>query len=247
MNRYVLALLVLLYATPAFATFPSMVGSATTDTDTVSGTSHTFDLKPSMTVGNLAFIFWFGGASDGSPNTACTGWTVIEDQAGNFGVSHVAALYRVVDGSEGSTVTCTTDLAEVGSSISIEITGQHATTPPEDGNGTFGTSTAPDPESLNPAAWDVEDTLWIAAAGGAGAGPDFTAFPSGFTTNQVDATRTTAGDLAIATKAERIASQDPGAFTLDSSGHWAAMTIAIRPAVAGSSGGVKTFQLLGVQ
>lgn len=250
MKKILLTLAVLVcLARPALANYPAFVGSAVLDTDLVSDTNHTFDIKTGMTNGNLAIIFWGGSGIDGSPNFACTGWTVIEDQITGFGSGHLGIAARIVDGTEGTTVTCTTDVAEVGTSIAVEISGINSSDAITDGDGINGTSGAPNPENLNPATWDVEDTMWIAVA--YVDGPiTITAYPSGFTDNQTNGTATSQGDIALATKNEAVASQDPGAFTAANS-NWAAVTIAIRPSIptGGGGGGAirNTMQLLGVQ
>lgn len=246
----ILFALLLAAAQPAQATYPTMVGSAVLDTDVVSDTNHTFDLKTGMTNGNLAIIFWGGGGIDSSPNFACPGWSVLEDQIVAFGSGHFGIAAKIVDGTEGATLTCTTDLAETGTSISIEITGINTTTAVEDCNGINGSTAAPDPEDCNPSQWDVEDTLWIAAAYIDGP-VTFSAFPSGFTLNQVNGTNVSSGDIAIAMRNETSASVNPPAFTVSSSGNWAAVTLAIRPAIPTGGGGggaaLQRGQLLGVQ
>lgn len=93
---------------------------------------------------------------------------------------------------------------------------------------TNGSSTNPDPPSLNPSSWDVENTLWLALAGNDG-NQAITAAPSGFygLVNGRVAASTGAG-CAGAWLGEATAAKDPAAFTM-STEQWYAGTVGVRP------------------
>jgi hypothetical protein len=102
--------------------------------------------------------------------------------------------------------------------------------------GTVSSGSTPDPPSLNPSNWDVEDTLWLTAVSvdtsrtvtdhsnwdGAGF-TDYADYVSGGNNGAT---------LAIARLESAAASVDPGTITISSSDDWIAATIAIRPAAA---------------
>jgi hypothetical protein len=209
--------------------FPQVSGS-TTSTDTGSDTNHVVSLPASIAAGELLMVFHFGGATDSTPNTAATGWTLLKDRPANFAVGHLACLYKVADGGEGATVTLTTDLAELSSAIAIRISGWHGTSVPEVSTGLAGTGTAPNPDSLTP-SWGVEDTLWIAAVGVTGGVVNVTGFPSNMPDNNLTAANSGQGDVGIATVESAAASFDPNAFA-NTNAHFGTFTIAVRPAAA---------------
>lgn len=90
----------------------------------------------------------------------------------------------------------------------------------------------PDPPSLNPAGWDVEDTLWIAFCANDGdvavtAGPSTPGTWSNFQNDR--STGATGQGIASARSNNASGTVDPGVFTMASE-QWGAETIAIRQA-----------------
>jgi hypothetical protein len=101
--------------------------------------------------------------------------------------------------------------------------------------GATGASANPDPDTLNPASWDVEDTLWRAVCAYDDGRPTISAFPSGYTLNQDgDASGGSGGaGLGGASLQNAVASENPDTFTKTGTGStadWVAWTIAVRPA-----------------
>ena len=90
------------------------------------------------------------------------------------------AGYKFAAGTEsGTNLVHATAQARKASCAVVRITGAHLSTPPEVGTASSGTSTTPDPPSLDPAGWATEQSLWIAMAGITGALASPTV-PSGF-------------------------------------------------------------------
>lgn len=247
--RRILACAVLLWlwaAAPAFAAFPTVAGSCAS-TDTVSDTSHTIDLDctgqfGTIASGDLLIACWHGSAADATPNSALTGWTLLRDVVEGASNGHFVCFYKIATGSEGTSVSGSTDLSERTGNVAYRITSWHGTTPPEASAGRSDASggeagASPNPDSLNPAGWDVEDTLWIAVAGADGASVDFTAYPANYSSNQLETGNSGEGRASGATLEQGSASsEDPGTFTTTNGiNRWGAMTIAVRPSAASAT------------
>ncbi len=182
--------------------------------------THTINLPSGIISGNLLLMLFT--TFDGRAFTPPSGWTTIFSQSNTVTLS---AAYKVADGSEGATTTCTT--ASTGSRsahVTLRITGYQAT--PQSATAT-GSSTGPNPPSLSPSWGTASETLFIA-----GFGNRATSAPSGIPANYADLLSGVNGSGPVAALATRIAtlsSDDPGAFTSESSS-WVAGTIAVRAA-----------------
>lgn len=168
---------------------------------TSGGTTHVITL-PTYAVGDLVILFYASRQDDSS---LPAGWTVMSNSAYNW---HVA-LYKVMDGSEGASVTITTASASNASVIKYVI--ENYVGVPE-----WAASATGNPPELT-VSWGIKDTLWIAAANNVGgssrniSGPpaDYTDFINEFASNSftVDAVVGSARrELAVET-------EDPGAFS----------------------------------
>ncbi len=177
---------------------------------------------------NAEFSSWGGG------------FTEFVDQA-TTATMGIGAAYKVSTGSETGTFTVTTADTSTNDSQMILLSIPGGATAPEGGTITNGTGAAANIAALNPAGWDVEDTLWIAVCG---AGEDsttgsFTA-PSAAPTNygNLFATSVSADVVggvygAVAFRQLAAASDDPATFTVDTTqARNSALLIAVRPAHA---------------
>ena len=213
--------------------FP-VVASVGADYISAATTSHVIDLPDSIASGDLLIAFF---TRDGSTGTvtfpAGLPWTALTGPA-DAGTSQHYVQYRVAGGSEGTSITVATSASEEGCAKILRITGWHGSTPPAQGTVVTGTTSQnPDPPILNPADWDVEDTLWIAWFGCNGQGA-VSACPTDYTSNQVSLSQTACA-MGLATRELAAASDDPGTFTKAGNTPWSANTFAVRPA-AGISG-----------
>jgi hypothetical protein len=97
--------------------------------------------------------------------------------------------------------------------------------------GSSGASSTPDPASLNPTDWDVEDTLWFALMA-ADTSRTVSAFPTTWTDTFSDVSGGAGGATLAGARIENnvVAAVDPGTFTISASDDWACITLAIRPA-----------------
>ena len=217
--------------------FPQVVGTPTESSLNTAGTSHVISLPALNTNGNLVLILIDKGSTSGTFN-ALAGWNEILDE--NLG-NGIAILWRVVDGTEGATVTLTHSTSTRGAYIVYEISGAESPSvqPPELSTVATGTSTGPDPSTCTPTG-GAKDYLWIAMFGCAGEEADDDTWcnsapstPSAFGT-LVQKSCGTAGTnlggiIASAHLASNAASMNPGAFNQDGSLAWRAYTIAVHP------------------
>jgi len=217
----------LVTAVPALAA--PVVASVTETAFGTDTTDHYVDMPATVDAGDLLIVLF---TNDGSATvTTPTGWTVLASND-NTAV-RCSVYYKIASGDEdGTTVDFVTSASEQAAAQVYRITDWHGTTPPEISTAVTGTSTRPDPASLDPAGWDVADTLWIAVAGqdrGDQTGP--TAYPAYYTggTSTLSSSGTDSCRTHSARRVLAAASEDPGAFTIPLSEEWVAFTIAVRP------------------
>ena len=203
-------------------------------TETAFGTAtidHYVNMPVTVNAGDLLIVLF---TNDGSATvTTPAGWSLL---ASDDNEPHVrlSVYYKIAAGTEGgTTVNFITSGVEQAAAQVYRITDWHGTTPPEISTAATGTSTRPNPASLDPAGWDVADTLWLAVAGqDRGDQSGTTAYPASYTDGI--STLSSEGTASCRTLSARrvlaAASEDPGAFTIPVSEEWVAFTIAVRPA-----------------
>jgi hypothetical protein len=198
-------------------------GTATTD--------HYVNMPATVNTGDLLIVL-FTNDRDATV-TIPGGWTEL---ASDTNVPHVrlSVYYKIAGGTEGgTTVNFVTSAAEEAAAQVYRITDWHGTTPPEISTAAIGTSTAPNSASLDPAGWDVANTLWLVVAGqDRGDQSGTMSYPAGYTDGTC--TLSSGGIGSCRTHSARrvlaAASVNPGANTLPVSEQWVAFTIAVRPA-----------------
>ena len=218
--------------------FPTVLaengGNSTTDE-----TTPTIKLPDGSNVAGRRILLFFTSDGSGESFTWPTGFTEILIEGGT-GFTNGAA-YHDTDGTEGwpatgATTTLTITSVEQSVHTTYLLSVFDSSTPPEAATATTGTSTAPDSGSLNPAGWGTEDTLWFAFASANGLSsttPRFSAYPTNYTNGRSDISAGGNGVVqAVARRELNAASEDPGAFTIDTSAAWRASTIGVRPSSA---------------
>ena len=214
--------------------FP-VVSAQAEGSESTATTTHTVNLPSGIASGDLILLTIYCDRS----NTAVTvtwpaGYTEMYDEEEGAQDCQFSAAYRIADGTEGTTITVTSNLSERAVHETWRITSWHGTTPPENGAFSQGTSTSADPPSLTP-SWGAEDTLWFAiGAKNPGTNVLFTAGPTSYTNANFLDDGDAAGSAASGTARRELnaTSEDPGGFTIASSVVWMANTIAVRPAAA---------------
>lgn len=232
--------------------FPTVAAAdSKSGTQTSNSTSWTGTFPTNIAVDDLLILFV---SCDGASTSAsATGFSAIINI--NSGATGGTLLMKKAAGTETGTFTITISASEQGCWRCIRIpaatwfagtiTAADTSTDSYESSGSAatGTTNAPNPPSVNPVDWDVEDTLWIAWCGW-----DSTPTMSTFPTNYTQEDHTTAGGhtatsggaggagLAVAYRQNAVASEDPSAFGLSGADNWVAMTLAIRPAAAAAAG-----------
>jgi hypothetical protein len=196
-------------------------------------TTHNVNMPATVNAGDLLIVLF---TNDGDATVITPdGWSLLASNTRGTAV-RLSVYYKIAAGTEGgTTVNFVTSANEQAAAQVYRITDWHGTTPPEISTAATGTSTAPNPASLNPAGWDVADTLWLAVAGqDRGDQSGTTAYPASYTdgiSTQSSVPATTG--VCRTHSARRVlaaASENPGAFTIPASEEWVAFTIAVRPA-----------------
>lgn len=213
-----------------------MAAPAIQSADTQSGqqassqVTWTLNWPTNIVAGDLIFAVT---ANSGNVNSAAStsGGFIIGAAGGGTGI-----FKKKATGSESGTFTITWAGASTGEWIVYRITGWSGSIGAAFGGGvsdgdvernfTTGISTTPDPPSLNPAAWDTDDTLWIALATCPSV-QTVSGFPSGYSGTYSHASNS--ATLAAASKTTSGASsEDPGSFTIGASAAWGGIVIGIR-------------------
>lgn len=202
--------------------FPTVVTQK--DTLTATGTSHDIAMPPHVTAGWLLIACLSGVVN---PNATPSGWTSLSARC----------FAKIASGSEGgTTVNFTTDSNTPYAARVYAIDNWYGDL--TDGvaitASATGSSANPDPDSLNPANWDVENTLWMAIVHHTDTVNTVTlsSVSSGYLEGSMNGPAgPEAGTyvyISTALRRTRASSEDPGTFTLSESGQWRGYTIAVR-------------------
>jgi hypothetical protein len=233
--KYLVTALTLLLSFSLVTTVPALAAPIVESlTETAFGTDttdHYVNMPATVNEGGLLIALF---TNDGSATvTTPGGWTQLASNASGAAV-RLSVYYKIAAGTEGGTmVNFVTSAAEQAAAQVYRISDWHGTTPPEISTAATGTSTSPNPASLNPAGWDVADTLWLAVAGqDRGDQSGTTAYPAHYTDGVSSLSSNNIGSCRIHSACRMLAaaSEDPGAFTIPTSEEWVAFTIAVRPA-----------------
>jgi hypothetical protein len=202
------------------ATAVTVIASHADTDETETTGSHTFDLVPGITAGEILVLFWTGSGwsptGSGYAPTVPTGYTTLGGAAGGgplgSGINCGGRVWaKVATGSEGSTIT----IARTGSQASIEALVSVRVQPPHEYNG-FAQNDTIDPPAprVNGGTGDTKfhEALVLVCAHTNDAAPDTTlTAPSGYT--MLEQIRTTARSTGTATKAAiAVAYADSGLF-----------------------------------
>ena len=226
----VVALALVLSSSPVPVLAAPVVASVTETAFGTDTTDHYVDMPATVNAGDLLIVLF---TNDGDETvTTPGGWSLLASDD-NTAV-RCSVYYKIAVGDEdGTQVNFATSGVEHAAAQVYRITNWHGTTPPEISTAVTGADAAPDPASLDPAGWDVANTLWIAVAGqDRGDELGTPAYPASYTDGI--STLSSSGPSGCRTHSARrvlaAASEDPGAFTIPVPAEWVAFTIAVRPA-----------------
>jgi len=197
-------------------------------------TSHIVDLPTTIYSGELLVVFF--GYPTGFILNATTfpvGWTEILDVGFGFGTAHLSVAYKIADGTDGTSITVITSGAAPASHISFTISNHNSSTnAPEISTSAVGSSTTPNPDSLT-ASWGTDDNLFIALESNLTS--TTTAYPTNFNDNQ-HTKNYSFSNIGVCTRNWNTNdTQDPGTFTISSTGAWRAATMVVQGGTEGSS------------
>lgn len=211
------------------ATHP-VVDTTATSSQTAS-TSHTVTLPSGLISGDLCVIcFAYDDPLSSFITGVTAGWTVI---AGGSNSCTFEMIYRECDGTEGATITVTTNNTETSCHASYRISKASlvADQIPELTGGATGSSVSPNPDSISPTGGS-KDYLFIACHAHDGNNKTTTGFPASYT-NTISTQLGTLGGCGVGACTRQLTASftDPGVFTISGSDQWVGHTIAIHPIV----------------
>ena len=210
----------------------TIVQGFTPTTFPIASMSHNVSMPAGVNAGDLLIVFF---ASDGTPNVGTpTGWTFFFGWNSWGGPTTKFSMYaKRSNGTEGGTaVNFQTTTVEKAAAQVYRIAGwRDSGTIANDVevNVTGSTGANPDPPSLDPTNWGVENTLWIAAYGAEGDN-NVTAFPANYTggTFTESDRSATSASLGSAYRIAAVGAEDAAPFTITASSFWIASTVAVR-------------------
>lgn len=215
--------------------FPTINDADTTNgVQTSNSTSWTLTYPGNIVAGNLLICFF---AIDGTGGFVAPAGGWFSRINNHNGANLLGVMVKSATGSESGTFSVTTANEQGGwriYRISDWYGGDISTIPNSDSISDANTitgspSNAPNPPSVNPSLWDVEETLWIAACS-ADTSRTISVYPLA-DRNTADVSGGAGGaTLGLCTTESAVASLDPGTFTISASDDWVAATVAIRPA-----------------
>lgn len=218
-------------APPPPATGFPVVESLTPSSFPIHATSHAVAMPNVVNAGDLLICIFTNHAN--ATVTTPSDWTSLGTAANTTKVR--TSLYaRKADGTEGgTTVDFVTSITEPAVAHVYRITGwfDSGTITNDVANAAvIGTGFSPDPPALNPAGWDIANTLWIGAYGAENLGGT-SGYPASYTDGRYDISGGIVGraSTASARRNNAIASENPGTFTNSNTQVWVAVTIGVRP------------------
>lgn len=220
--------------------FPA-VQTADTKNGTVTSNSNSWTLTypTSLVSGDLILAFV---ATDGAvTGTWPADWVELIETNASACSGFVAG--KISTGAETGNFTLSLSGSEQGSWRIFRVTGWYGSGLAADGQGTQAAtggsspSLTPDPPSLNPVNWDVEDTLWFAVIA-VDTSRTVSAYPTNCPNLQTADVSGGAGGatLGLASASSAVAAFNPDVFTISNSDDCVNITVAIRPAAAAEAG-----------
>jgi hypothetical protein len=204
--------------------FPILEGT-NTSTEASDTTSHTINLPASIVSGD-GLIISMAMTGVGQDPTI-TGWNL--RQYVQAGSTSIAIFTRTANGTEGATVTASTNQARKSAHTSVRVSrwGGNDLTDIHVSDATTGTSFFPDITSTT-VPWGVKKSLFMQAVGIDG-GRTVTAYPTNYPDNRLNPNVFTAVGTALATRLLKAGIEDPDAFTISASDQWAAFLVVVEP------------------
>lgn len=202
--------------------FPVVESIGTTyntgDTDV---TNHDISTPSGLVNGEILFVLF---NFDGDGTASSSDLTEILDYNHTTGSVGFWAGYRVVDGTEGSTVRVTTSTAEHATGWAVRISGAKQQAP-DVSSTSEGNGTNPNPVNYSPPG-GAKNRLWVAFCGVNGGTSTPTGWPHADNRTSAETGGSGAAGGAWCTRDSSAASFDPAAFITDSQ-DWVAVNIVL--------------------
>ncbi len=244
MNR--LVLLLLLFAVPAWATFPTLE-STTASNESSTTTTHTISYPATVNSGDLLLVFfscYLGNCNASTP----TGYEDIQSPT-NYAVGNIIGEYAIfgrdADGTEGGdTFDITGGNAQRSATHVLRITGWGGdSTVANDVECANDESIAlddPDPPNVT-ASWGSDDNLFIEGAATADDDESVTSASTGYSSllSTVAGGGNQSAAISTAIKTAASASDNPDSMTLTGTEIWMAATCVVQPSAAAADRGAE--------
>jgi hypothetical protein len=210
---------------PVGSGFP-LVAASVSDYESAGLTSHTLDLPSGIASGQLLLLII---ANAGTATATVADWTQLVTWNSNS-VVQLTVYARVATGGEGGTVGLTLSAGARVAYVAHRITSWGGTlSDVAVTTGQFDNFNSDlNLPSFNPAGWDVEKTLWVAAYAWANGSDTVSAYPANCPLYQVSQGGVNIGVAAAAAESE-VAAFDVDTFSRTGTGWVLGATIAVRP------------------
>ena len=222
--------------TPCYAAFPQV--ESVTETQIAAGTAHLVNMPAAVNAGDLLIILFSVSDETVAANNITTPtdegvWTELyKNESATF---FSAAVYaKVAAGTEaGQTVDIVSSVSQAACSQVYRISAWFGAIAGVEAAIAIDTQSAnPNPPSLNPSAWGIEDTLWLAVAHAGDDDATVTAYPTNFTNgiDTVSGAGANAGcEIGSARRENAVEAENPPTYTLSESERSMGVTIGVRP------------------
>lgn len=213
--------------------FPVVQTTNTSSDTSTTQTNHVVNLPSGISSGDLLLVFFGMAFPDSNGRTYPGGWTEFAwaEQAGGADAG-LSVAWRKATGTEGSTITVTTDLGTRSAHVAFRITGHEDPTTQAPQSATdIGTNSNTDSPNLAPTG-GAKDYLWFSAGGRTHDDVSVISAPTNYG-NVLEASGGTGSGGILTHTARRelnASSEDPGAWSGgDVLAEWASVTIAVHP------------------
>jgi hypothetical protein len=224
-------------------TFAQIAGTPV-DTSAAAATAHTLNLPSGITAGEKLLVVIATRLQTADAFATFDSLSFNTVGISRNGTAQVIGVYeRTAAGTEGTTTSVTLGVSAQINARVWRISNAQAI---EGTAANSASNTTIDPPALNPAGWDVEDTLWFTFVANNVGTMDITGFPANYTTGKIFSNASGRPTLGYGYRELAAASEDPGVFTFDAASPASAATVAVQPtAAAGWSGRTPPDAILG--
>ncbi len=220
---------------------------STADGSSTSATSVSITM-PTTKSGRLLVVIACGDGGVPSSVSWPAGWDeVVDDTEGDGTDNGVYIGERILDGTEGSSISVTFGSSVPAAWAWYRMTDTSATEATEHNTGVFGFGDAPNPGSLSP-SHGSQEYMWVAPCGTDLNSISIDGTPTGFGSDEgwdwIDNGFSAANAVLITAELDTASSKDPSAWSLDFTEYSGVFTLAVPPSSVGGVSALASYRAI---